>query len=121
MHVVWSVQYALPLTSWNFPFLQVMQLPKSAEPENWPAGQSAHRSGVSIVVSFSYLPGLHGCFLSQYDWPGLSWYLPVGHLVQMLLVFENSPAEHCAHDTSAVALPGLATRWPAAHLLCSKQ
>ena len=53
----------------------------------------------------SYVPGLHGCFVSQKGWPVLSWYLPLGQITHAtaLEVPEKLPAAHGAQMKEAVA------------------
>jgi hypothetical protein len=89
-HEAWSMQYVLPASSWNWLALHGVQLTALAVPAKLPAEQSTHRVRVELALSASYVPGLHGCFVSQYGWPSASWYLPSGHAVQIKLAFENS-------------------------------
>jgi hypothetical protein len=65
-HEAWSTQYVLPASSWNWLALHGMQLAALAVPVKLPAEQSTHRVGVAL--SASYVPGLHGCFVSQNGW-----------------------------------------------------
>ena len=94
-----------------------MQLATLALSEKRPAGQSTHRSAAELAASASYLPGLHGCFVSQYGWPAESWYLPLGQTAQLaeFAVSENVPAAHGVQMRFEVLLATLKTREPAAH------
>jgi hypothetical protein len=76
-----------------------MQLAALAEPEKLPAGQSTHLSGIELLVSASYVPGLHGCFVSQNGWFTLSWYFPLGQAVHSaaFAVLENWPTSQPSH------------------------
>jgi hypothetical protein len=98
-HEAWSTQYVLPASSWNWLVLHGVQPAALAVPVKLPAEQSTHRVGVELALSASYVPGLHGCFVSQNGWPSASWYLPSGHAIQIKLVFENSSAEQSVHIT----------------------
>jgi len=66
LHDCFVWQNGWPALSWNVPAEHGVQLAALAAPEKLPAGQSTHRSGVELVVVASYVPGLHGCFVSQY-------------------------------------------------------
>jgi hypothetical protein len=121
-HVEWSLQVVLPDWPWNCPLPHGVQLAAFATSEYLPAEQTTQRSGKTLVLSASCVPGLHGCFVSQNGWPVLSWYLPSGHAVQIRLVaFENSSTKQPVQVRSLLSLPAFATRWPAEHLVCAKQ
>jgi hypothetical protein len=100
-----------------------MQLAALAVPEKLPAAQLTHRSGVKLVVSASYVPGLHGCFVSQNGWLASSWYLPVGQSSQLgeFAVPENVPTSHEMQLRFDVAPPSESTCLPAAHNAWSTQ
>jgi hypothetical protein len=75
------------------------------------------RMGLELELSASYVPGLHGCFVSQYGWPVLSWYLPLGQSVQLgeFTVPENVPTPHGVQLRFEAEAPSVSTCIPAAH------
>jgi hypothetical protein len=75
------------------------------------------------VESASYVPGVHGCFVSQNGWLALSWNLPLGQSAQLgeFAVPENVPAPQGAQMRFDVALPSVSTWVPAAHEAWSMQ
>jgi hypothetical protein len=94
-----------------------------AAPEKLPAVQSTHRSGLELVVSASYVPGLQGCFVSQNGWLASSWYLPVGQSSQLgeFNTAENVPMPHEMQLRFDVAVPSESMCLPAAHEAWSMQ
>jgi hypothetical protein len=86
-----------------------MQLAALAAPEKLPARQSTHRSGAELLVSASYVPGLHGCFESQYGWLALSWYFPTGQPSQLgeFAAPEYVPGAHAVQVLPLTKVPGL--------------
>jgi hypothetical protein len=64
--------------------------------EKRPATHVTQRSGSSRAVLLSYVPGTHGCFLSQNDCPVLCWNSPLlaSHAVHAaaFTVLEKRPA-----------------------------
>jgi hypothetical protein len=120
VHLTLVLQYGCELLSWYLLSGHSVQLAALAVLEKLPEAQSTHRSGVELVVSASYLPGLHGCFVSQNGWPVRSWYLPVGQTMHStaFTVLENWPASQFSHDRSVVLVPALATCCPAVHVVC---
>ena len=71
----------------------------------------------------SYVPGLHGCFVSQNGWLALSWYFPLGQIshAAAFALPEKLPAAHGVQTRSDVAVPSVPTRVPAAHEAWSTQ
>ena len=100
-----------------------MQLAALAAAEALPAGQAMHRSGAELLVSASYVPGLHGCFVSQNGWPSLSWYFPTGQPSQLgeFAAPEYVPTPQGAQMRFDVAAPSVSTWVPAAHEAWSTQ
>ena len=100
-----------------------MQLAALAAPEELPAEQATHRSGLELVVLASYVPGLHGCFVSQNGWPSLSWYFPTGQSSQLgeFAVPEYVLTLQGAQMRFDVASPSVSTWVPAAHEAWSTQ
>jgi hypothetical protein len=75
------------------------------------------------LVSASYVPGLHGCFVSQNGWLALNWYLPVGQIVHStaFTVLENFPTAHASQMRFEVLLGLVPTLEPAAQIVCAMQ
>ena len=67
-----------PAVAWNVSTPHAVQLTALVVDENLPAGQATQRSGVGDELSASYVPGLHGCFTSQYGDAVSNMYLPEG-------------------------------------------
>jgi hypothetical protein len=100
---------------WNFPAGHAVQFAALAMSENLLAGQAMQRLPLEMVLSASHIPGMHGCFWSQYGCPGASWYLPSGHTVHTatFAVLEKVPARQFVHrvelalELSESYVPGL--------------
>ena len=74
---------------------------------------------VSVVFN-SNVPGVHGCFASQYGWPTACWNFPAGQRSQAtaLLSSEKCIAAHAWHARLVVALGTETTRSPLAQTAC---
>jgi hypothetical protein len=121
LHVACSMQNVLPSSPWNSAAPHTVQLGVLLSVEYCPAGQSWQRSGVLLLLFELNRPGVHWIFTSQNGWPVSSWYLPLGHTVQIKLAFENSSTKQPTHVASVVASPAFATCWPAEHCVCATQ
>jgi hypothetical protein len=117
LHGCFVSQYGWLALSWYLPVGQSSQLAEFAVAEKLPAAQATHRSGLELVESASYVPGLHGCFVSQYGTPVPSWNLPLGHSVQfgMFGISENCSLAQLWQVRSAMLLPLLRMLLPAVH------
>jgi hypothetical protein len=91
--------------------------------EKDPDEQVAHRFGVGSLSLNTKEPGKHGCLVSQYGCPSVSWNLPEGHFVQVaaLASFEKYISGHGLHARSVVAFGADSTCSPATHTVCSRQ
>jgi len=110
-------QNAEPFEPWNSSSPHAAQLAAFVVAVKEPAEHATQRSGVDSAALASCVPGLHGCFVSQYGWPALSWYLPSGHAVQLgeFAVPEKLPAAHGAQMRFELAVPAVSMLSPAAH------
>jgi hypothetical protein len=94
LHGCFASQNGWLALSWNLPLGQSAQLGEFNLLEYLSTGQSTHRSGASDVALDSYVPGMHGCLMSQNGWP-VPEYLPVGQAV-LLPPMQNKLAGHSA-------------------------
>ena len=80
-HTACSLQKVLPAKAWNWPSAHESHEAAFRLPENFPAGQSSHRSSRLLLLSLSHVPGVHWTLVLQNGWLVLSWYLPEGQTV----------------------------------------
>jgi hypothetical protein len=84
-HVWWLEQNVEPAAAWYCPPVHAVQFGAFDALEKRPTAHTTHRSGPASELSASYVPGLHGCFESQYGWPTADCSLPPGHAVHAAL------------------------------------
>ena len=110
-------QNAKPVEPWNVSIAHPVQASAFVLFVYRPAGHARQRSGVDKAVLDSYVPGLHGCFVSQNGWLAVSWYLPIGQIAQVsaLAVPEKLPAAQAVQLRSEIEVPAVRMRVPAAH------